>query len=208
MRRLKRTLLGVCVLFAILSLVIYGTPVDQWYASRLAGNWTDSDGDILIVLAAEAGPGNVIGLSSYWRATYAILAWRIGHFRSIVVSGGRAEGVAEPLAQMIGRFLAANGIPQDRIFLESRSVSTRENALYTKQMIGAWPGKKVLLTSDYHMFRARRAFEAAGLPVIPRPTPDVIKLAEHPLYRGLCFWTLALESVKIAGYRWRGWIRT
>ena len=207
MQRLKRAFIGGAVLFTILSLVIYGTPIVPWYAGRLAGNWTDSDGDILIVLAAEAEQGNIIGLSSYWRATYAIRAWRTGHFRAVVVSGGHETGVDEPLSVIIGRFLSANGIPQDKIFLEQRSTSTRENALFTKEMIAGWPGKKVLMTSDYHMFRARRAFEAAGLSVVPRPVPEVIKLSNNRLYRGPCAWMLVVETAKIAGYWWRGWIR-
>ena len=75
----------------------------------------------------------------------------------------------------MGRFLTASGIPPDKILLETNSASTRENALFTAAMIQTLPGTKVLLTSDYHMFRARRAFEAAGLHVVPRPFPDVLK---------------------------------
>jgi len=207
MRRLKRAFIAGSVLFTILSLAVYGTPIVRWYAGRLAGNWTDSDGDVLIVLAAEAEQGNVIGRSSFWRATYADRAWQTGHFRALVVSGGRQIGLDQSLAAIIGHFLAAYGVPKEKIFLEERSVSTRENALFTKEMISGWPGKKVLLTSDYHMFRARRAFEAAGLPVVPRPFPDIIKQSENPLYRVPCFWTLSEETVKIAVYWWRGWIR-
>lgn len=207
MQRLKRWVQAACVTFTILFLAIYATPITRWYAARLTGNWTDSDGDVLIVLAAEAEPGDIIGLSSYWRATYAIRAWRSGHFRAVVVSGGHADGLDQPLAAIIGRFLSSNGIPQDKIFIEPHSVSTRENAVFTQRMIGTWPGKKVLLTSDYHMFRARRAFETAGLAVVPRPFPDVIKQSESLLYRGPCFWTLTEETVKIVVYWWRGWIR-
>ncbi len=108
---------------------------------------------------------------------------------------------------VMGRFLESNGIPRDKIFVEPRSESTRENALFTAQMIGGWPRKKVLLTSDYHEFRARRAFEDAGLAVVPRPVPDVLKQYNSPWNREYCVVTLATETGKIVGYWWKGWLR-
>ena len=62
-------------------------------------------------------------------------------------------------------FLVSQGVPQDRVIVEDRSTSTRENARYTKELLSgmaagpAWP---VLLTSDYHMFRAERVFRKTG----------------------------------------------
>ena len=90
--------------------------------------------------------------------------------------------------------------------LEPNSLSTRENAVMTAAMIAGIPGRKVLLTSDYHMFRARRAFEAAGLAVTPRPFPDVIKRVNDITDREHCFSILLVETAKIAAYWWKGWI--
>lgn len=203
---MKRFICAVSVVLTAILLIFQFTPVTKWYATRLSENWTEADGDILIVLAAEEEAPNIIGLSSYWRCVYAIRAWRSGHFHTIVVSGGPQPGADEPRAVVMGRFLESNGIPHDKIFLEQRSESTRENALFTAQMIAGWPGKKVLLSSDYHMFRARRAFEAAGLAVVPRPVPDVLKQYNSPWNREYCVVTLATESGKIAGYWWKGWL--
>lgn len=44
-------------------------------------------------------------------------------------------------------------------------------------LLEAEPRPVVLLTSDYHMFRARRMFEKAGLKVVPMPIPDGLKRA-------------------------------
>lgn len=187
-------------------MIVQFTPLVRWYARWLAGPWNDPDGDILIVLSAEEQPDDIIGLISYGRAVYAVRAWREGHFRAVVVSGGHTKGGHLSLAAVIGQFLVAYGIPKDKVFLEERSTSTRENALFTKQLIAAWPGKKVLLTSDSHMFRARRTFEEAGLAVAPRPFPDVLKRVENPIYRLPDAWTLCLETLKIGYYWQRGWI--
>ena len=190
----------------ILLLVVQFSPVIPWYTHALAGSFDDPDGDILIVLSADEMPDGLIGPSSYLRAIYAVRVWREGHFKAIVVSGGHMSGSHMSLAASIGEFLAGYGIPKDRIFLEERSVSTRENALFTHELIASWPGRKVLLTSDYHMFRARRAFEAAGLSVAPRPFPDILKWWNGPVNRIPEAWTLLIETVKIAGYWQRGWI--
>jgi uncharacterized SAM-binding protein YcdF (DUF218 family) len=203
----RSAFIRACVLFTIAFLIVQFTPVNRWYALWLASPWTAPDGDILIVLSSEETADDMIGLVSYWRAVYAVRVWREGHFRAVVVSGGYTPGGHQPLAEVIGRFLAAYGIPRDKIFLETRSTSTRENALFTKEMIGGWPGKKVLLTSDCHMFRARRAFEAAGLPVASRPVPDVLKRDNSPVNRVGDAWILALETTKIGWYLLHGWIR-
>jgi uncharacterized SAM-binding protein YcdF (DUF218 family) len=103
-------------------------------------------------------------------------------------------------------FLVCQGVPAQAILLEPDSRSTRENALFTRRLLGDAPGRKVLLTSDYHTFRAYRAFRKAGLTVLPRPFPDVLKRANAWQSRWPIFLGLATETLKI-GYYWaRGWI--
>jgi uncharacterized SAM-binding protein YcdF (DUF218 family) len=206
LQKLKSLFCAASVVLTVILLILQFTPVTRWYATRLSENWMEADGDVLIVLGAEEENPSVIGLSSYWRSVYALRVWRAGHFRALVVSGGLQKGNDEPLAVVMGRFLASNGIPRDKIFLETRSTSTRENALFTAQTVAGWPGRKVLLTSDYHMFRARRAFESAGLEVIPWPFPDVLKQYNAFWNREYCVVMLAGETGKIAWYWWKGWL--
>ena len=68
------------------------------------------------------------------------------------------------------------------------------------------PGRKVLLTSDFHMYRAVHAFRKLGVEVAPMPAPDVLQAAEHWNGRFPAFQTMLVESGKIAYYRLRGWI--
>ena len=178
----------------------------RWYARALAGSWNDPDGDILIVLSADEQPDDMVGRFLTAAQSMPSAPWRAGHFHAVVISGGHPKGTHLSLAAVIGQFLAAYGVPKDRIFLEERSISTRENALFTKEMISSWPGRKVLLTSDAHMFRARRVFESAGLPVAPRPIPDILKRFGNPVYRIPDAWSLLVETGKIAWYWQRGWI--
>jgi len=97
-------------------------------------------------------------------------------------------------------------VAADAIHLETKSRSTRENALYSAPLLETLPGRKVLLTSDFHVFRARRSFARAGIDVSVQPVPDVLKRSNRWLSRWSCFVELAEETVKI-GYYWaRGWI--
>jgi uncharacterized SAM-binding protein YcdF (DUF218 family) len=68
------------------------------------------------------------------------------------------------------------------------------------------PGRMVLLTSDYHMYRAVRALRKAGVIVMPRPIPDAIKRAGSWNLRWEVFQDLLIETSKIAYYWSRGWI--
>ena len=98
-------------------------------------------------------------------------------------------------------------MPADRIELEEKAASTRENALFTAAMLRGWQGPPpVLLTSDYHMFRARKCFEKAGIAVAPRPVPDAIKRSSEWYNRPTILAIEIVEVSKIAGYRLRGWI--
>ena len=103
-------------------------------------------------------------------------------------------------------FLVCQGVPQQAIQLESMSSSTRENALPAKQILARSEGRKVLLTSDYHMFRAHRAFNQVGLEILPRPYPDVRKRATRWIGRWAAFLDLMTETAKIIYYFARGWI--
>lgn len=187
-------------LAGLLMLAVTVTPVESWYARALAGPWNDPDGDVLIVLGAENPAEGSIGAATYWRSFYAARAWRDGHFRTIVVCGDR--GTAESMRD----YLLFEHVPENSIVLENRSGSTRENALYAAVLLKNIPGSKVLLTSDFHMYRAIRAFRKAGVPAEPRPIPYALKLSGNWTLRWQVFVDLATETAKIAGYRMRGWI--
>ena len=190
----------------VLLVVIHFTPLTQWWARTLAGNWTDSPGDTLIVLSSEMEEDGVLGPTSYLRALYAIRAYREKPFRTIIVTGGHSGAAATPLGEAMRDFLTAYGVPRNVILAEDRATSTRENALFVKPMLQGLSGTTVLMTSDFHMFRARRAFENVGIHVVPRPIPDVLKRSRWILNRWGSFWTLMLETGKIGYYAWNRWL--
>ena len=186
------------------TLLVCATPIASWWATRLAGQWDDPKGDVLIVLGGSLLDPGLLGTNSYWRSIYALQAWRSGGFRDIFITGG--SDPQSPVATLMADFLKFQGVPAAAIHVETRSNSTYENATYSKPLLDRLPGTKVLLTSDYHMYRARRAFEKAGIHVLPRPFPDVRKRGSTWIGRWPAFNDVSIETVKIVYYRWRNWI--
>lgn len=208
MRGLLRTLVrllfhSLATLGAIAALVTL-TPIVSWYGAQLAGPWNDPDGEILVVLGGSADEDGTMGESSYRRSLYAALVFREGSFRHIVISGGGVSG--QPVAESMGNYLSCRGIPADAIHIEPYSRSTRENALYTKTILSELTGRKVLLTSDYHMARAYLAFRKAGIDVTPRPFPDAIKRGGSIRTRWGAFVDVVWETGALGYYRARRWI--
>jgi len=202
MTHLRRGALALLVIAGALVLVVMFTPVVPWWARTLAGPWNDPTGEVLIVLGGSGLEDGLLGISSYWRSVYAIRADREGQFTRVVISGG---GPTDPAAAM-RQFLLCQGVPPDHVVVEERSTSTHENAVNVKQLLAHIPGRKVLLTSDYHMFRAYRAFRKAGVEVLPRPFPDAIKRSSSYPERWPIFINLCEEAVKSAYYFMRGWL--
>ena len=201
MRHIRSLTVTVLAAAGLLLVVTMFTPLVPWWARKLAGPMNDPAGDVLIVLGGSSLEDGIIGENSYWRSVYAVRAYRQSPFSKIIVSGGGPDHTANQMRD----FLVSEGVPADRIVVEDRSTNTHENALYTKQLLTNRDKHLVLLTSDYHMFRAWRAFEKAGLNVVPRPFPDAIKQSASLAARWPIFFELCGETVKVAYYWVRGW---
>lgn len=192
---------GLAVLGALV-VTVSCTPLVSWWATRLAGPWNDPKGDVLVVLGGSMADTDILGPNSFLRAQYAVLAWQQDHFKQIVISGGGEPGT--PVAAIMADFLVLHGVPRSAITLETKARSTLENARYLKPILAAIPGSKVLLTSDYHMYRAHRFFEREGIPTLPRPFPDARKRASTWIGRWPAFLDVSIETAKVAFYRLKG----
>jgi uncharacterized SAM-binding protein YcdF (DUF218 family) len=193
-----RLLVGLLAGVGLITLLAITTPLVASWARAYAGPLDQPRGDILIVLGAANDDMGGISYSSYWRAREALLAWQTGGFKKIIVSGGAGPGILN--------FLVAYGVPRDAIEAEWQARSTRENGIEVARMIQGMPGKKVLLTSDFHMYRALGVFRKLGIDVTPMPAPDVLHATQHWQGRFSAFETMCTETAKVVDYRLHGWI--
>lgn len=207
-RRTRAAFRALSVVTFILLCVITFTPLVPDTASRMAVDWYEGNGDVLVVLGGAmllsgTGPRATLGYDSYLRIVYASWVLHARTFPWVVVSGGSG------LAQQMKEFLVRGGLPEASILEESRSQSTFENALYVKDMLQrrnllATSRTIVILTSDYHCWRARRVFERFGVHVRVIPVPDVSKRSSSRVYRWQGFFTLLDEFGKDIAYATMG----
>jgi uncharacterized SAM-binding protein YcdF (DUF218 family) len=90
----------------------------------------------------------------------------------IVFAGGSGAFLEDDVAEAaaIARFSNTLGIARERILFEERSRTTRENALYTRELVRPEAGERwLLVTSAWHMPRAVGAFRKAGFDITPCP---------------------------------------
>jgi uncharacterized SAM-binding protein YcdF (DUF218 family) len=198
LRRAARSLYRLLAAIGLLTVLVISTPLVSWWARAYSGPIQRPNGDILILLSAANDDRGGLSYSSFWRARQAIYAWQTGGFQKIVISGGAGPGILN--------YLVAEGIPRDAILAEWNSTSTRQSGLALAQLLSSMPGRKVLLTSDFHIYRALRVFRKLQVDVTPMPAPDALQLADHWNSRFSVFETLLTETWKIVYYGLRGWI--
>jgi uncharacterized SAM-binding protein YcdF (DUF218 family) len=104
------------------------------------------------------------------RLDFAAHAYRQLNLK-IAVSGGQPPGAHTAEATLMKTVLEGDfGVPVS--WVENRSRTTWENAVYTKEVLQrAGIDTVVLVTNAWHMRRAVWSFERAGLHAIPYPAP-------------------------------------
>ena len=140
--------------------------------------------DIGIVLGGFARhlpvPDNIELSEPGDRLWQAVSLYQQGKIRQILITGG-SYGKSEATA--VYDALKAIGIPDSALLAETRSRNTRENALFTTEMIAEnHPGATCLLiTSAVHIKRSLGCFRKAGL------TPDAFP-ANHISRHDKVYW--------------------
>ena len=144
----------------------------------------DDDFDYLLVLGAKVrtdGPSvslmdRIKATADYMEAHPDVIA---------IVSGGR--GTDEPMAEAQCMFeeLVKLGVDPDRIWREDQATSTWENLRFTMNLIeektGQRPEKIGLLSSEYHLFRAKMFARACNVEAvgIPAHTSRISQMVNH-----------------------------
>ena len=124
----------------------------------------------------------------------------------IVLSGGSGHPDAISESSIAKQALAAMGVPEVRMELETRSRNTCENA--SESLITAKPKASevwLLVTSASHMPRAVACFRAANFPVTPFPV-DYHTRGSEDLRRMQESVAEGLAQVDLAAHEWTGLI--
>lgn len=109
----------------------------------------------------DGRPSRMLG-----RRLEAAYAYLSGHDSvCAVVSGGKGDDEAISEAQCMRDWLVEHGIPQERIFMEDKSVNTEENLRFSENIIreNGLPERITLVTDGYHQLRAEMIAEKQGI---------------------------------------------
>ena len=123
-----------------------------------------------LAIDASEYDGDTVGGHSLLRSRYAALLQRKTGLPILVSGGLLPYGATKSLAQTMAETLQQD-FNAGEIWLEDRSQSTAENALFSQKVLQQRQISNIyLVTEAWHMPRSVAVFEKAGLNVIPAPT--------------------------------------
>lgn len=179
--RLGRGLLTFgLVLLLVLSLPAVGKllllPLESRYPALPLENLGKLQVDAVVILgggryreAPEFGGEDDVKEYSLGRLRYGALVAKASG-APILLTGGIPDGGRLPEGRAMAVALERDFGMRPR-WIEDRSDNTRQNALYSAEILQPAGRRRIALVTDaFHMPRAVGAFEAAGFEVIPAPT--------------------------------------
>lgn len=154
------------------------------------------------------------------RITHALQLYRMGKIKKILITGGQGLNPVNPQseAEVLKRFLLMTGMPESDILIEDQSKNTAQNAQFTKAFLEkngiSIDQEFLLITSAFHMTRAKGCFDKVGLKTVTFPVDYYSHEVKYdipslliPDSNSISYWhRLAKEWVGILVYRMTGYI--
>ena len=130
--------------------------------------------DYIIILGARV-KGEVPSLALQYRIDAAANYMKKNKETIAIASGGQGPGEDITEAEAIKRGLLSHGINSARILLEDKSTDTVENIRFSKKLIPDNLQTGLLVSNDYHLYRAKSIARDQGLNLegLPAKTPTI-----------------------------------
>ncbi|MBX3066824.1 MAG: YdcF family protein [Anaerolineae bacterium] len=127
--------------------------------------------DVIVILGAGTRGNGTASPAYARRIRHAVSLYERGLAPLLMCTGGFANTWRTvPEAESCRKYLLDLGIPASAILMETESTSTEENAIYAKQvMVADNLNSAILVTDNFHLFRAKTLFDAQGVTVYPSP---------------------------------------
>ncbi|MED4014877.1 MULTISPECIES: YdcF family protein [Sutcliffiella] len=149
--------------------------------SNTAAERPKENADYIIILGARLH-GERMSLSLYYRALEALEYVEGNQNTIIIASGGQGPGEDITEAEAIKRFMLEHGIEQERIILEDTSTTTYENLMNSYSFIEDDNKTVVIVSNDFHLFRAKMIAERVGFNNISTLSAETPKVAKVKLW--------------------------
>lgn len=150
--KLLLVILSVCLLSGVVAAAITGVMV-------MKASFGDPDADFQYLLVLGCGVNGTEPSRSLQDRIDVAYDYLTAHPDVIcIVSGGKGDGENISEAQCMFNELTGLGIAPERIWMEDKATSTRENFAFSMALIeektGSRPAQIGVLSSEYHLYRA------------------------------------------------------
>lgn len=81
---------------------------------------------------------------------------------TLILSGGQGFGEDITEAKCMENYLTAHGISRERLVLEEKSTSTKENLKFSDELTGCSKKNTGILSNNFHVYRAVKLAEKLG----------------------------------------------
>ena len=168
-KRWFKATLTILLLFALCEAALFG--LVAWQAAKAD---SPQQADVMIVLGAglNSDTGEPLPTLAY-RLDRAVELYNAEYAPAIIVTGGM--GVDEPVseAEAMRDYLVAAGVPESAILLEDQARDTAENMALSREIMEQNGfADAIIVTSDYHMWRALRLARDAGVQATGATSPN------------------------------------
>ena len=223
LRRWRYRLAGACVLFylasaQIVSNYLYGAFESAYPVPEVAK--AASVATTILVLTAGTpqlmpeGYRTRLSADAVQRVIAGVDLWRRTGGR-LMFSGAPTPNFSDSIAHEMARLAVELGVPKDAILIESRSINTYENLLFSHKILrdaGAQRDRVVMVVSAFQMPRAVAVARKLGLDVLPYPCG--FQASQNFRWQ---YWipsndgaqdieSVLHELIGMGAYAWRGWI--
>jgi len=178
-KKKKRFLIFALLLFLVFSNSFLSDEAIRLWELREKQWDTEAVYDVAIVLGGgmityDAQTNDMTFRHNTDRIMQAMNLYYRGHTKKILISSGAGSLVYRNMLEacLLKDFFTGIGIPENDIWAECESDNTRQNALYSAQILNdsIHNGKFLLITSGFHMRRAIGCFKKVNIDVDIYPT--------------------------------------
>lgn len=126
----------------------------------------------ILILGAGLKNGNQLSYNLKSRLEKALQVLEINPNLTVIVSGGQGHDETISEAQVMKAYLMEHGVPENQIVMEDQSRSTYQNLVFSKAVLNQseellQQKKVILVTQDFHIFRAKMIASKLNLNLTP-----------------------------------------
>jgi uncharacterized SAM-binding protein YcdF (DUF218 family) len=217
-------LVGLILLLILTHRAIFQAVVHWWEPAPVSIKSLHKKYDYIILLGGYSDFQTAMGKSEFQlglkggnRLITALHLYKKGIGKKIILTGGSGKLFGDRFgeAEYVAPYLKTLGLPDSAIIIENKSRNTRENAVFTKQMVDSLQKNAscLLVTSALHMPRSKACFDRVGLSTTIYPTDyyteksdNYFKLFFEPSSTQLYAWEAILhEWIGVITYKLKGY---